>query len=71
MTKHARLIEIAEKQARTEFGPAFALLGERLQRAIVAQAFLAIVAGQDEAVPAETIRELVVEGHLHVALAER
>jgi hypothetical protein len=61
----ARLLKLAHQRVLTEWGATqFAKLGDRFQQALLAEAVMAIAALQDEDVPAERVRQLVVDGWL-------
>lgn len=67
--KTARMLKQARASVINEWGLcAFERLGDRLQRALLAEAVLALAALQDEDdVPDATVRRIVTQGHLWAA----
>lgn len=59
----AKHFHLAETNIRRDWGEtAFARLGETIQKALLAQEYLALVAAQDDSIDAERIRAMVNEG---------
>ena len=61
--RYMKLTHLARLNIEKEWGPAFKLLGERIQSALMAEAVLDIAAAQDEDVTAERVRDIVNMGH--------
>jgi hypothetical protein len=61
--RYAKQFALAEKAARNEFGFGFNLLGERIQRALVAEHLLTIIGGQDESTD---VNDMVRDASIYV-----
>lgn len=59
----ARLLDIAKRKAMLEWGrPAWRLLGQRIQQAMVAEAVLAIVAAQRDDITGARLLKIASDG---------